>query len=108
MLNISNLKEGDTVVFRNGGKSMVEVDNNIRRLLADNLFENWDCEGKSIKSKDLDIVVIPKPVVHEYFLAVHDDGDYIFGKDIGISHLQDTFKITVIDGVPSIEKVEGI
>lgn len=118
MLNISNLKEGDTVVFRNGGRSCAEITFGKLRIAG---FEvgYWDSVGKTmLPTPDLDIIEIipkPEPVVHEIYMNYYPNyiGNNTYRtlqecNDMGTNDRICIFKLTVTDGVPSIDKLERV
>ena len=104
MVGINTLKEGDTVVFINGGRSKVTIKNSCLHI-GGVPIHHWHHSGKKYTSSitDLDILEIikkPEPKIEVLYLQVNGDYRLSIRKPAG-SH----YKIILTDGEPSIEKI---
>jgi hypothetical protein len=110
MININDIKEGDTIVFRNGGRVKLGDRSHTDNVMA---FLNV-CNGFNslfIKSSGFDIVEIipaPKPIPIELYFGVTEDcfvsdfSNYKFGSN----EYSKKFKITITENNEYIERIK--
>lgn len=112
MIDITTIKEGDTVVFRNGGKSVVTTDNlGKERVLGISFhYSNFPNTGHHFSIRDLDIMEVikkPEPVVEVLYLTrwVNGGGFWVLVKAPETKVEKSIYKITLTNGEPSIGRV---
>ena len=110
MIDLTAIKEGDTVVFRNGGRDTCQYDFRMGCLAVGGFpVSRWFGNGRFYQKAEtgFDIIEIikPKPVVKTFYLTTDDDSTWQFASDFFSTKLKYKYKITLTDGEPTIESI---